>query len=273
MGVLSLGKKKSDEDYTQDDLDILLPLARTLAIAISNAKLFEELARTQAEIAQKEKMATIGTLAASMAHEIRNPMTTIRIFNQYLPEKLVDGGFRTKFRDIVINEVGKVDHIIQTLVDFSADDGTTDLEAVAIPAVVDELLSVLQINGEVAERIEFVRAFPDSLPLVNVNRKELEEILLNLVQNAIHAIKDKGKITFTASEKGGFVELKITDTGCGMSEDNLKHAFSPFYTTKSKGFGLGLFVVKQLVTRNKGNISVSSKEGEGTAFKLALPQR
>ena len=268
IGVLKLGKKKSDEDYTQDDMDILLPLARTLAIAISNAQLFDELGKAQAEAAQKEKMATIGTLAAGMAHEIRNPITTIKVFSEYLPDKLKEPAFMSKYKNIVIKEIDKIDHIIQTMVDFSTSDAPSEVNDVSLNEAVDDVVVLIGLDINTVDRIKFVKNILPSLPKIRVNKKDLDEILLNLIQNAIHAIKDKGIITFSASEDKNSVRLGIQDTGCGMSEDVLKHIFSPFFTTKSKGFGLGLFVVKELVKRNSGKVFVESKVGEGTKFDL-----
>jgi signal transduction histidine kinase len=279
IGVLFLGRKKSDEDYTKDDFDILQPLAKTLGIAVSNAKLVEELKKTQTDMAEKDKMATVGTLAAGMAHEIRNPITAIRVFSEYVPDKLNDGAFRAKYRDLVVKEVDQIDHIIQTLVDFSGEDGAVEIENVSLEEAIDELITLMtgldkEIAGEMGGnkgkegKIGVIKDIPADISKIRVNRKELDEILLNLTENAIHALEGKGQITFTAQEKDEFVELAVIDTGCGMSEETVKNIFSPFFTTRAKGFGLGLFVVKQLVKRNKGEILVESQVGRGTRFIL-----
>ncbi|MDP3730216.1 MAG: ATP-binding protein [Candidatus Omnitrophota bacterium] len=268
VGMLLLGKKKSDEEYTKDDLDILYPLAKTLGIAISNAQLFEELSKMQTEAAQREKMATIGTLAAGMAHEIRNPITTIRVFSEYVPDKLKESDFRSKYRDVVVKEVDKIDHIIQTLIDFSGDDAVVEYEDVSIGEAISELISLIELNKDIFDRIEFVNNIPFNLPKIRVNRKEFDEILLNLTQNATHAIEEKGRITFNAIEKDSGIELRIEDNGCGISEETLSHIFNPFFTTRRKGYGLGLFVVNELVKRNGGEIFVESKVGKGAKFRL-----
>jgi signal transduction histidine kinase len=270
IGVILLGKKKSDKDYDQDDLDILQPLAKTLGIAISNAKLVEELSKAQAEAAQKEKMATVGTLAAGMAHEIRNPITTIRVFSEYVPDRLNEDDFRGKYRNVVTKEVDKIDHIIQTLIDFSGEEGVPQTSGVSAHEAVEELISIISQNKDVLGRIKFINNISKNLAKISVNKEELDEIILNLTQNAIHAISDKGKITFSASEKDKSIVIEISDTGCGMSEETAKHIFDPFFTTKSKGFGLGLFVVKELVNRNNGEIFVESMIDKGTKFKLKL---
>ena len=268
IGALLLGKKKSDKEYTRDDMIILQSLSNTLAIAISNANLIDELTNAQIKIAEKDKMATVGTLAAGMAHEIRNPITTIKVFSEYVPDRLKDEVFTNKYRDIIAKEVDKIDHIIQTLIDFSGEDGASATSGVSAYEAVEELVSIIAQNKDVAGRVDFVNNIPPDLAKINVNKEELDEIILNLTQNAIHAIPEKGMITFSAEEKEKSITIEISDTGSGMSEETIAHIFDPFFTTKSRGFGLGLFVVKELVQRNKGEISVESRVGEGTKFKL-----
>ena len=272
IGTLLLGKKKSDEDYNQDDLDILQPLAKTLGIAIANARLVEELSKAQIDAAQKDKMATVGTLAAGMAHEIRNPITTIRVFSEYAPDRLDEDEFRIKYRNVVTKEVDKIDHIIQTLIDFSGEEDIQQTSGISTYEAVEELISIISQNKDISGRIQLINNIsPDSVK-ISVNKEELDEIILNLTQNAIHAISEKGIIKFSIEERDGNVILEISDTGCGMSKETAKHIFDPFFTTRSKGFGLGLFVVKELVQRNKGEIEVESEIGKGTKFSLKFKE-
>jgi len=268
IGMMLLGKKKSDEEYTQDDMLILQSLSNTLAIAISNANLVDELTKAQVKMAEKEKMATIGTLAAGMAHEIRNPITTIRVFSEYVPDRLRDEIFTNKYRSTITKEVDKIDHIIQTLIDFSGEEEIRAVSGVSAYEAVEELVSIIAQNKDISGRIRLVNNISADLTKISVNKEELDEVILNLTQNAIYAISGKGTITFSAGEKDKIVVVEISDTGSGMSEETIAHIFDPFFTTKSKGFGLGLFVVKELVQRNKGEISVESRVGEGTKFRL-----
>ncbi len=270
IGILALGRKMSDEDYGQDDLDILLPLAQTLAIAISNAKLFDELSKTQAEAAQKEKMAMVGTLAAGMAHEIRNPITTIKIFSEFLKEKKDDPSFIEKFERLVPREVEKINHMITHLLEFSRPADSAAMEEVDLHEALKDTLEVL--GHEMVLHDIVLKEEISALPPVWGNRKHLEEVLFNLLQNAIHAIGRRGTITVTAKERAGSVELAIRDTGCGIPQNVLPHIFEPFFTTKidTKGVGLGLYVVKQLMVRMDGSVSVESEVGKGTTFRLVF---
>jgi len=268
IGILSLGKKKSDEDYTQDDLDILLPLAKTLAIAISNAELFVELGRAQAEAAQREKMVVIGTLAAGMAHEIRNPITTIKIFAEFLKDKKDDPDFIAKFERIVPKEVEKINHMITTLLEFSKPADIKSMGSVDIKNALQDVIEILG-NEMVLKDIILDENIGD-VSEVYGNKKYIQEILFNLIENSVHAIDRRGTITIKAEEDDASVYINIEDTGCGISEANIAHIFEPFFTTKmsQEGVGLGLYVIRQLMLRMKASIGLESEEGRGTTFKL-----
>jgi signal transduction histidine kinase len=283
IGVLSLGKKKSDEDYTQDDLDILLPLSRTLAIAISNAQLFDELGKTQAEAAQKEKMAVIGTLSAGINHEICNPLGIARgqceafllnlkdgLYKDKSPEELLE-----KTKEImakVIKETDRATIITKKLSSF-AKPAKGEAEAVSIDKVVDEVLTLVGYELKL-EKIEVAKTIDKNTPDIVVDKKQLEEVLFNLIRNAGQAIGEKGRITISARELKGMVIIDIQDTGAGIPEEKIKELFNPFFTTKEpgKGTGLGLFIVRQVVEKNGGRIYLKdTKVGYGTTFTLEFP--
>lgn len=283
MGILALGKKKSDEDYNQDDLDILLPLARTLAIAISNARLFDELGKAQAEAAQKEKMAVIGTLSAGINHEICNPLGIARgqceafllnvkdgLYDNKSPEELL-----TKAKDImakVIKETDRATAITKKLSSF-AKPAKGEAELVNIDKEVDDVQGLVGYELKL-EKIEFEKRIPRELPNILVDRKQFQEVLFNLIRNAGQAIGEKGKISVIAKEWAGKVYIDIKDTGSGIPEDKMKELFNPFFTTKEpgKGTGLGLFIVRQVVEKNGGKIYLKeTKVGEGTTFTIEFP--
>jgi len=283
MGIVSLGKKKSDEDYSQDDLDILLPLARTLAIAISNARLFTELGKAQAEAAQREKMAVIGTLSAGINHEICNPLGIARgqceafllnvkdgLYNNKSSEELL-----TKAKEImvkVIKETDRATAITKKLSSF-AKPAKGEAEFVNIDKEVDDVLGLVGYELKL-EKIKFEKQIEKGLPDVFVDKKQLQEGLFNLIRNAGQAIGEKGKITAAAKQDDGRVFIDIKDTGSGIPDDKLKELFNPFFTTKDpgKGTGLGLFIVRQVVEKNGGKIYLKeTKVGEGTTFTVEFP--
>ncbi len=283
IGVLSLGKKKSDEDYSQDDLDILLPLAKTLAIAISNAELFVELGKTQAEAAQSEKMAVIGTLSAGINHEICNPLGIARGQCEAFLLNLKDGLYKAKTteellakaKDImakVIHETDRATAITKKLSQF-AKPAKGDAELVNIDKEVDDVLGLVGYELKL-EKIEIEKRLAPNLPEIFVDRKQFQEVLFNLIRNAGQAIGEKGKINIIAREDRGKVFIDIQDTGSGIPEDKIKQLFNPFFTTKDpgKGTGLGLFIVRQVIEKNGGRIYLKeTKVGEGTTFTLEFP--
>jgi len=282
-GVLSLGKKKSDENYTQDDLDILLPLAKTLAIAISNAELFVELGKAQAEASQREKMAVIGTLSAGINHEICNPLGIARGQCEAFLLNLKDGLYKTKTsgeliekaKDImtkVIKETDRATAITKKLSSF-AKPSKGEAEIVHIDKEVDEVFGLVGYELRL-DKIEFHKDIQKNIPDLFVDKKQFQEVLFNLIRNAGQAIGEKGKVTITVKEENGNVFIDVQDTGSGIPEDKVKQLFNPFFTTKDpgKGTGLGLFIVRQVVEKNKGRIYLKeTKVGEGTTFRLEFP--
>ncbi|MCX5686919.1 MAG: ATP-binding protein [Candidatus Omnitrophica bacterium] len=283
IGVLSLGKKKSDEEYTQDDLDILLPLARTLAIAISNAKLFVELGKTQAEAAQNEKMAVIGTLSAGINHEICNPLGIARGQCEAFLLNIKDGLYKhktteellTKAKEImakVIHETDRATAITKKLSGF-AKPAKGEAEVVNVDKEIDDVLSLVGYELKL-EKIEFSKHIEKGLPNIFVDKKQFQEILFNLLRNAGQAIGEKGKIAITAKQDRNKILIDIKDSGSGIPEDKIKQLFNPFFTTKDpgKGTGLGLFIVRQIVEKNGGRIQLKeTRVGEGTTFTLEFP--
>ncbi len=282
-GILSLGKKKSDEDYTQDDLDILLPLAKTLAIAISNAKLFVELGQTQAEAAQSEKMAVIGTLSAGINHEICNPLGIARGQCEAFLLNVKDGLYKTKTpeellvkaKDImakVIHETDRATAITKKLSQF-AKPSRGDFEMVNVAKEIDDVLGLVGYELKL-EKIEIEKRISKTLPDIFVDRKQFQEILFNLIRNAGQAIGEKGKVIITSREERSKILIDIQDSGSGIPQDKIKQLFNPFFTTKDpgKGTGLGLFIVRQVVEKNGGRIYLKdTKVGEGTTFTLEFP--
>ena len=138
---------------------------------------------------------------------------------------------------------------------------------------VDDALEVLGHKLEL-DKINIIKNIPQNLPDVLADADQMQQVFFNLIRNAAQAIKEKGAVTITAKDEADKVKVEVADTGCGIPEDKISKIFEPFYTTKGKtaGSGFGLAVVRELVWRNKGNISVKSKVGEGTTFTLDFPK-
>lgn len=282
VGLIGLGMKKSGEDYTQEDLDILTSLARTESIAISNAQLFAELSKTQAEAAQREKMAVIGTLAAGINHEICNPLGIARgqcemfllNYKDGLYENVDPKELNEKCLEIfnkVIKEVDRATGITKRLSSFAKPSSKFAMNEVDVNEATQEVLAILGHELRM-DNIQVVTTIPTSIPKLLADKKQLEEILFNIIRNAAQAITGSGRIAVNSFEKEERIYVEIEDSGSGIPADKINEIFNPFYTTKApgKGTGLGLFIVKQIVERNKGTIAVQSELGKGTKFTLSF---
>jgi len=283
-GLLILGPKKSGEEYTQEDIDILLSLAQAEAISLSNAELLDELSKTQAEAAQKEKMAVIGTLSAGINHEICNPLGIARgqceafllnyrdgLYKDKNPQELFEKTLEIMQK--TIKEVDRATAVTKRLSTFAKPSKEFKPERVKIMEELGEVFALLQ-HDLTMEKIDFEKEIEPNIPDILADKKQFDEIIFNLVRNAAQAIGEKGRIIFRAKNaNNGFITIEIEDTGCGIPEDKMDKIFNPFFTTKApgKGTGLGLFIVKQVVERNSGKISFRSKVGEGTTFILEFP--
>ncbi len=284
IGVLCLGMKKSGEDYNQDDMDVLLTLARAEAIAISNAQLFDELSKTQAEAAQREKMAVIGTLAAGINHEICNPLGIVRGHCEMYLLNIRDGFYKEKSQEEmlkisaeimnkVIKETDRATGITKKLSSFAKPSKRSDFEEVYIEKEVGEVLGLIGHDLQLSN-VDVQTDFPKDFPVIVGDKKQIQEVLFNIIRNAAQAMdKKQGKIVVSGFSENGSTVVRIADNGAGIPQDKIDQIFNPFYTTKApgKGTGLGLFIVKQVVERNKGTIAVQSEMGVGTTFTLRFP--
>ncbi len=277
IGLLCLGKKKSDEEYIQEDIDVLSDLSGTLSIALNNAQLFEQRA-------DAEKRAMIGTLAAGINHEIGNPLNIISLKLQAFRLLQKQGLFEKKSKDEILAEVSiitdsclegarRIADITKKIAEFAKPDKKITFDEVDVESALEETLSVLEHEIHL-DHIQFEKTIRCPSPVVLVDRGQLKQILFNLIRNAAQAVqKHSGKIIVDVDKNlNGHVIIKVVDNGHGIPAKNLEKLFTPFYTTKEpgKGTGLGLALVKLMVERNNGKIDVSSQEGKGTTFAVTF---
>ncbi|MBF0215637.1 MAG: GAF domain-containing protein [Candidatus Omnitrophica bacterium] len=283
LGILSLGMKLSDEEYSQEDIDILVPVSITLSIAIANAKLFEQLSETQAQAAQREKMAVVGTLSAGINHEICNPLGIIRGQCEAFMLNYQGGFYKNKsdkelltrsleIMTKVIRETERASSITQKLSSFAKPSKGQMSASVSIKKELKEVIALVEHELKISN-IELKDNVPDDLPRITIDTKQLQEILFNLISNAAQAIVENGEIEISGTYDADKVTIRISDNGPGIREEILKKIFEPFFTTKDpgKGTGLGLFIVKQIIEKNSGIITVNSETGKGTVFLVMFP--
>ncbi len=237
----------------------------------SQALLQDELKKAQEELKRTERLKAVGTLAAGMAHEIKNPLTGIKTFLEYLPSKHNDPDFIQKFHRIGGQEIAKINNIVQQLLDFSKPK-TLRLEKCDINALLDETLGFLS-NEFIKHRTNIVKNYEPSPLLIFADCNQLKQVFLNLFLNAIDAMKQNGTLTIATTLLADTLEISIVDTGTGISKKDLEHIFDPFYTTKETGTGLGMSIVHGIIKEHKGEINIASKINVGTDFIIKLPSR
>lgn len=230
----------------------------------------QENIRLREELQRSEKLKAVGTLAAGMAHEIKNPLTSIKTFTEYLPKKYQDKEYIDKFQRIVSSEVNKIDTIVSQLLDF-AKPRPLELKESNIKDLIDEILEFLN-NDLIKYRIQVVKNY-NITPLLKIDPMQMKQVFLNVILNAIDAMKEKGGILTVEISKSepDFTEISIKDTGYGINKKDLKHIFDPFFTTKETSTGLGLSIVHGIIEKHNGRISVESQLGNGSKFTIFLP--
>jgi signal transduction histidine kinase len=219
-------------------------------------------------------------MAAGFAHEIRNPLTSIKAFLQLAPDRKDDDDFITGFSQIACEDVERIERLIKEILDYARDKD---------PQLTDQDLneiisSVLQLIDVKAGQVNVVihKELPEGVPHVMVDRQQIKQVLLNLFMNALDAMAPKGGTLLVQTRQivapsgRHCVQIEVTDTGCGISSKDLDHIFDPFYTTKHEsaereGTGLGLTIVNQIIQDHHGYIDVESTAGQGTTFFINLP--
>ncbi len=234
-----------------------------------------QLKTTQDGLIQAEKLTSLGQLSASIAHEVNNPLSGVLIYTQLLEKKIASDQFSKEaslnYLSKMESELTRSTRLIQNLLDFSRQSPPT-LRPVSISDVVDKALELAAHSAEL-HNIEVIKELNPSLPDIMADFDQLQQVCTNLILNAVQAMPDGGKLNLRASADDIFLKIEVQDTGCGISRDNIHKLFTPFFTTKvkGKGVGLGLAVAHGIIERHKGRIEVQSKEGEGTTFTIFLP--
>ncbi len=297
IGFIALGEKLSGQIYTPEDLNVFQILATQAALAIENAQFYEEAKRMQEQVAQAEKMATIGTMADGLSHQINNRFYALSLIASDSIDtiKMTDTTQCTPEVKEMLANVGRALERIQANVMQGGEvvkgilkytrKGQEGFEPLTLDQIITGTLEMVQYKIKLSE-VDIVRKYPADAPLIKGNQVQLQEAFFNLIDNAYDAIMERKQTLKEEGYKGrieisihpsdsGMMKIVIEDNGMGVKDSHNQKLFTPFFTTKissRKGTGLGLYVIKRIITEMHGGvITFESQHGKGTKFMLTLP--
>jgi PAS domain S-box-containing protein len=242
-----------------------------------------ELKRMEEEVTQIKTLAAIGEIAAVVVHEVRNPLGGIRGFAELLQRDLEEGDPRRRCVEKIVEGVDALDRIVKSLLDYTKP-VKLNLHKIEMAEFVDEVISFFRMDiSQKGVQVRIVKRYPEGELFCQLDDEQFRQILLNLLHNAVEAMPQGGELTVGLTQeaqgsrrdekaKGGRIILRLTDTGIGMNREILDKLFTPFFTTKPGGTGLGLSTVKKIVEAHRGWINVDSEPGKGTTVLVRLPQ-
>jgi signal transduction histidine kinase len=271
-------------------------------LAAAFNQMTRDLRDSQEKLILSEKLASLGTMAAGMAHEIKNPLVSLRTFTQLLQQKWDDKEFREKFSSIIPTEIERINRIAESLLKFGRP-MKPELGRVEINVLLEEVLLLFE-NECKQGKINVTKKLAE-LPETSGDAGQLSQAFVNIIKNAIEAMQEKGGELTVKTDVGEVIKLgkirdrqgvqkgdevvwgeqeelekpipvvfiEVTDTGEGISEQNLKSLFDPFFTTKITGTGMGLPITLRIIEEHKGSLKVRSRVGKGTTFLVTLPQK
>lgn len=279
ISLLYVGKKLSEDAFRDEELDALKVIAPQIAVVIERIKPYErvkvDLATEQekVKIAQKAaednaRLAALGTLAAGLAHEIRNPMTVLRSKSETVLERIDDKEYVSNYARMMPEQIDRILSIINRMLKF-AKAKSEEMETTDINKVIEDTLSMLE--GRIKDKSIKVEKELDAKNKIMANPVMLSEAFFNIMQNSLDFTGKDGVLKARSFDSENNVEIEIADTGSGMTKEQVDHIFEPFYTTRAEGTGLGLSIAHRNIIDHKGKIEVSSQIGKGTAFKMTFP--
>jgi len=262
--------------YSNQDVRTLSALASLAAVAIENARLHEKIVDVEEQLRRNERLSTLGLLAAEVAHEIRNPLTVMKMLFHSLDLKFPPEDPRTRDAEIMSEKMDHLNKIVDQLLGYARSTEPT-FDFVDVNELLDDVLLLTRQKLR-QQKIDLVRKLADGLPKVRADRGQIEQACLNLILNATDAMADGGALTVATAlhssswrTPGDYVLLTFTDTGMGMAPEKQKQLFEPFLTTKTHGTGLGLAIVQKIIEAHRGKIEVKSIPKRGTTFQILLP--
>ncbi len=280
IGVILVDNLYNQNPITDEDIQILTMFSTQAGLAIENAILYrnleevhQRLKETQTFLVHQEKMAALGELSSTVAHEIRNPLVSIGGFARRLYRSVPDEAPEKRYTQTIMIEVSRLEKILSDLLDYTQKESLTFGE-VDLREILEESFSMVSkdLNGG---EVKLTKEYPEGIPKVKGDHRQLIQVFSNLFNNAYEAMKGKGTLSLrvrpVAKNGSTFVRIEVEDTGSGIDPENLHNIFNPFYSTKESGLGLGLPFVYKIIASHQGFIEVDNRPGEGVTFIITLP--
>jgi signal transduction histidine kinase len=268
----------AQRSFSNEEIHILQALAELSAIAMEKARLYERVVDVEEQLRQNEKFSALGLLAAEVAHEIRNPLTVMKMLYHSLQLEFAPGDPRVKDDAILRQNMEHLNKIVEQILDF-AHSTEPNLSAVNVNQLLEDL-GLLTRHKMRNQHVELVRRLAPGLPLILADATQLAQAFLNLTLNAIEAMPGGGTLTISTrtlhmprtSSKPTHILIEFADTGQGMPEEQRRRAFTSLLsTTKQRGTGLGLAIVGRVIETHRGKVKITSRQGRGTIFTITLP--
>jgi two-component system, NtrC family, sensor kinase len=280
IGFVNLGHKPCLGFYTHDELNLLRSLADNAAVALENAILHDEWKHTQLLLRRADRLRSLEAIAGGFAHEVRNPLTSIKTFIQLVPSRRDDSYFMDSFSAQVVDDLARIERLIEEILDY-ARYMKPKFSAESLNNIVTSCLQFIEVKAD-RLGIAVEKQLAGDLPTMLVDRQQIKQVMMNLAMNAIDAMaKAGGRLTVITRrvvrlDNSGWAQIEVADTGCGIAPEDLPHIFDPFFTTKHEstehvGTGLGLSIVHQIIQEHGGTVQARSTVGQGTSFLVMLP--
>lgn len=272
-GALALrGRLENQETHLEDELKAVGFYLQTLMSDVEQTR--ASLERSQSQLVNAEKLASVGKLAASVAHEIRNPLTAINMRLFSVQRALGEHPLYEDDLRVIAEEIARLERIIRNFLDFTRPPEPSP-RPTPVGTLLDKILELFRSRAE-AKNVRFHRDEASQLPQVVVDPDQIKQVLINLLNNALEATRNGGAIglaaaTETDADGRAFVVVRVKDSGAGIAPDIRNRIFEPFFTTKDEGTGLGLCIAARIMARHGGRLKLESSTAEGTTFAVYLP--
>ena len=279
LGVIWVDNLRTMRPIGHEDFQLLVSAAAQAGLAVERSfqaealdLLNSQMIDLQNRMIQWEKMAALGEMAASVAHDIRNPLVSIGGFTRRLRKSLAEDDEGVRYADIIIQEVDRLERTLDNVMSYSRSYGIMERTPVALFGLLSECAELFKENFK-KKGVKLQRHFSKNLPVLNVDERQIKQAVLNVLFNAGEVVGEDSIVKFEARVENseGVVVISVTDHGGGIDDQDVDSIFKPFYTTKGTGTGLGLAIAQRAVTGHGGEIRVDNRHGEGVTFSIWLP--